>query len=343
MSNERLKLLIDKILDEKKKEIIGKIDSFKNSIVSQLDDLKEFSDFSKFEMPQAIAMNDSAWESETIDILYEFVKKISSAEDQKNMITAMLEGIHKFSSRAALFLIKDDKLIGWNGSGFSGKDGEIKNDEMKNIFFSLSANTILKSVIGKKKSYSGKPLSQPDDHLIYNRFGGRYPDKIFVVPFFVKGKPQAVIYSDSMDNKKINEKEIEILAIVGEMSLDLLPIKRKIFARVQTKEYEDEETFVSEKAEETIIHEETAHSIVENDPNRKARVIINDIILYNQDVVEKGIQNRNLYNVLEDTILQAKEEYLRKFSNLSSFEKNLISILAKGDKNVLRGYKFETM
>jgi hypothetical protein len=240
-------------------------------------------------------------------------------------------------------LIKDDKLIGWNGIGFTQKDGEIQNSDIKKIFFSLSANTILKQVIEKRKTYSGKPLSQADDHLIYNRFGGRYPEKIFVLPLLVKGKPQAVIYADIFDDQILHEKEIEILAIVGEMSLDLLPIKQKIFSRVQTKEYEEEEeTFVSEKTDDIHVHEETAHSLSENDPDRKARVIINDIILYNKNVVDKGIQNRNLYDVLEDTILQAKEEYLRKFSNMSVFETNLIQILANGDKELLRGYKFET-
>jgi len=59
--------------------------------------------------------------------------------------------------------------------------------------------------------------------------------------------------------------------------------------------------------------------------------------------VDRGIQKGNLYQVLEDTILQAKEEYLRKFSDLSAFERNLITILAQGDRDLLKGYKFETL
>ena len=296
-------------------------------------------------MPKGVNMDNNSGNNKHIELLYEFIKKISLSEDQKSLISNLMKGLNNFCNRAALFLIKDDKLIGWNGIGFNQKDGEIQNNDIKKIFFSLSADTILKQVIEKRKTYSGKPLSQADDHLIYNRFGGRYPEKIFVLPLLVKGKPQAVIYTDALDNQSLDEKEIEILSILGEMSLDLLPIKQKIYSRVQTKEYEEEEeTFVSEKheAEEVHVHEETAHSISENDPDRKARVIINDIILYNKSVVDKGIKNRNLYDILEDTILQAKEEYLRKFSNLSIFETNLIQILAKGDKELLRGYKFET-
>jgi hypothetical protein len=309
-----------------------------------LEDLKKLSEFSDYEVPENMSSYMNSAESKNIDLLYQSIKKISQSEDQKTLIDNILEGIKNFCHRAAIFLIKDDKFIGWNGIGFSQKEGEIKNNDIKKVFFSLSASTIFKTVLEKRKVYLGKPLSQSDDHLIFNRLGGRYPDKILVIPFFVKGKPQAVIYADCFDNKDINEKAIEIISIVGEMCLDLIPLKQKIYARVKTKEYEEEEeTFVSEKTDQVHVHEETAHSIVDNDPERKARVIINDIILYNKEIVDNGIRNRNLYDVLEDTILQAREEFLRKFSNISTFERNLVNILAKGDKGALRGYKFETM
>jgi hypothetical protein len=345
MSNEEIKGLIEKILDEKKKEIIRKIDSLKKNITGQLEDLKSLNDFSNVDIPDNIFEKKNSGQEGLMDILYQSIKKISQSDNQKSLIDSILDGIKDFCNRSALFLIKDDKFIGWNGIGFSNKGGDIKNEDIKKVFFSLSASTIFKYVIEKKKVYLGKPLSQPDDHLIYNRLGGQYPDKICVVPFYVKGKPQAVIYADSMNNIDLHEKEIEIISIVGEMSLDLLPLKQKIYARVQTKEYDEEEeaTFVSERTDQIHIHEETAHSVIDNDPERKARVIINDIILYNKEIVENGIKNRNLYDVLEDTILQAREEFLRKFSNIATFERNLVNILAKGDKAVLRGYKFETL
>ena len=192
------------------------------------------------------------------------------------------------------------------------------------------------------------PSSQPDDHLVFSRFGGGRPEKIFVAPFFVKGKPQAIIYADSFDGKIIGEKEIEIISTVGEMSLDLLPLRQKLLAKVETRKYDEAE---DEKPDfdayptsvETISDEKTVHSIKANDPERLARVIINDIILYNKTVVEDGRTHRNLYNVLQDTIAQAKELYLNKFSDLASFERQLIETLAKGDKEALKGYRFETI
>ena len=351
MSNDSLKELIEQILVEKRQQIITRIDSLQKTLVDQLEELKKLNDFSEFQIPDGLQTGQDSRADKKIDILHEFVKKISAADNQNALIDSLLAGINNFCSRAALFLVRDDKLVGWSGQGFSQRPDAIKDKEIKKIFFSISADTIFKQVLTTKQPYSGAPFSQADDHLIYSRFGGGNPDEIVVLPFFVKGKPQAVIYADTFGEQPIEQREIEILSIVGEMSLDLLPIRQKMMARVQTKEYIDEPP---EEPEETVrsaevteeaphIHEETAHSIRENDPERKARVIINDIILYNKAVVDKGIENRNLYSILEDTIMQAKEEYLRKFSDLSAFERNLIAILAKGDRDLLKGYNFETI
>jgi hypothetical protein len=227
----------------------------------------------------------------------------------------------------------------------------MKDDDVKKVFFSYSANTIFKQVLETRESYSGAPLSQPDDHLIFSRFGGDNPRSIYVLPFFVKGKPQAVIYCDAFGGKDIDKKEIEMLSVVGEMSLDLLPLRQKILTKIKTREYvdiEEGEEAAPRPTERTAEHpgddnEITLPSVKESDPERLARVIINDIVLYNKKIVEEGRKKRALYRLLEDTIMQARELYLIKYSDLSMFEKQLVKQLAKGDKEALKGYKFETL
>lgn len=233
--------------------------------------------------------------------------------------------------------------MGWRGKGFSGESGQISDEELKRIFFSLSADTVLKNAIETKKSYAGSPLHKADDFLIYNRLGGGNPKQIFVLPFFVKGKPQAVIYTDSLSGSPIQSKPIEILATVGELSLDLLPLRQKLLARIKTQEF-IEDTEVEPKVYEPVDEmEKTSAPARANDPERYARVIINDIILYNKKVVEDGIKNHNLYEVLKETLLQAKELFLRRSSDLRYFEEQLVNVLAKGNRVSLKGYKFEVL
>jgi hypothetical protein len=353
MGNEELKKLIDNILAAKRDTVYTKIDQVTNNIILQLEDLKVLNDFTQFEIPEGFELKPKEPPKEpTVDILHGYIQQISSSVNQLNLITSFLEGINSFCSRAALFLLREDKLVGWKGKGFSGKDGEIGDEEIKKIFFSLSAGTVFRYVIDKRKPYFGPPSSQPDDHLIYSRFGGSVPEKVFSLPFFVKGKPQAVIYTDTFEGKEIGRKEIEMIATVGEMSLDLLPLRQKILAKVKTQEFADDPAEVTpvpqapqapKPPQSSPTEERTVTSVRENDPERLARVIVNDIILYNQKQVEDALQNGTLYETLQNTILQSRELYLNKFSNLAAFERQLVETLARGNKDALKGYNFETL
>lgn len=344
MGKEELKKFIDNVLDAKRDQIFTRMDDITNNIILQLENLKDLGDFRDYSIPDDLKLAEPKEDDKTLDSLHHYIQAISSAANQLDLINNFLEGINTFCSRAALFLLRDDKLVGWKGKGFSAQDGEIRDDEIKKIFFSLSANTVFKQVLDTRRAYIGQPQSQPDDHLIYSRFGGRVPMMIFTLPFFVKGKPQAVIYTDMFENKPIGQKEIEIISRVGEMSLDLLPLRQKILAKVKTQEYVDNP---EDSRAASTAHpggdDRTVASIKENDPERLARVIVNDIILYNQKQVEEALKSRNLYEVLQDAILQSRELYLNKFSDLSAFERQLVETLARGDRMALRGYNFETM
>jgi hypothetical protein len=342
MKKEEVKNLIEKVINEKIQLILNRIDTFQSNVFKNIEKLKDFDELVEFSMPEDLSdQSDIVDTAAEILVLNEYVKKIASAVNQLVLIGSIIDGINHFCDRAAIFLLRDDKLVGWKGKGFSGHDGQINDEDLKRVFFSLSANTIFKNVIENKKSYMGEPISKPDDFLIYNRLGGGKPQKIFVLPFFVKGKPQAIIYADSLVDIPINHKIIEILATVGELSLDMLPIRQKVLTKIKTQEFVEEPELEVKFIEHTDEFEKTAAPAKANDPERYARVIINDIILYNKKVVEDGIKNKNLYEVLKETLLQAKELYMRRSSDLRYFEEQMVKILAKGDRQALKGYNFE--
>lgn len=342
MKKEEIKDLIEKIINEKIQLLLNRIDAFQSNMFKDIEKLKNFDELVEFDVPDDLADQNNAGDTAAeIVILNDYVKKIAEASNQLLLIGSIIEGINHFCDRAALFLLRDDKLVGWQGKGFSGRNGQINDEDLKKVFFSLSANTIFKNVIEHKKNYIGEPICKPDDFLIYNRLGGGKPKKILVLPFFVKGKPQAVIYADSMVDTPIKSKIIEILATVGELSLDMLPIRQKVMTKIKTQEFieaPEMEVQVKEHADE---FEKTSAPAKANDPERYARVIINDIILYNKKVVDDGIKNENLYEVLKETLLQAKELYMRRSSDLRYFEEQMVKILARGDRQALKGYKFE--
>jgi hypothetical protein len=213
MKKEEIRSLIEKVINEKIQLLLNRIDAFQSNVFKDIEKLKNFDEMVEFNVPDDLTDQSAAADAAAeILTLNEYVKKIAAAQNQLVLIGSIIEGINHFCDRAAIFLLRDDKLVGWKGKGFSGRGGQIHDEDLKKVFFSLSANTVFKNVIENKKNYMGDPICKPDDFLIYNRLGGGKPKKIFVLPFFVKGKPQAVIYADSLVDTPINDKIIEILA-----------------------------------------------------------------------------------------------------------------------------------
>jgi hypothetical protein len=73
---------------------------------------------------------------------------------------------------------------------------------------------------------------------------------------------------------------------------------------------------------------------------RKAKVLVEEISLYNKSKVAEGRENRDLYDRLKEDIEKSRAEYDRAFSKTSAasadyFNKELIRILAQNDRSLL--------
>lgn len=347
----KMKEAIDSFLAEKSNQIANQVSSSEDVIFAELEKIKKMSGDLDFQPPGG--WTKESGDHRSIRIIHQYTLSVSQSMNQMKLISTMLEAVGHFCSRAAFFLLRDDKLVGWRGKGFDESDSEMTDKGIKSMFVSLSADTTFKAVLQKKEVFRGGPRDHKDNHLIFNRFGDSLPGEIVVFPFLVKGKPQAVFYVDRMGKREtFGLQEIEILIQMGEMSLDLLPLKQKMKARVKTQKFlEDDGGDEAEEprprpdeagiTKETPRGEETDLNPQQEKARRYARVTISDIVLYNKEKVEQARENRNIFEVLEDTIMQAKEAYLMKHNDLLFFEKELLDSLALGDKEALKGYRFE--
>jgi len=73
---------------------------------------------------------------------------------------------------------------------------------------------------------------------------------------------------------------------------------------------------------------------------RKARVIVREIEMYNREKTEMGLKAGNLYKYLFDEIETGRKTYDKDVlesvrANTNYYDESLITILAKGDKDLL--------
>jgi hypothetical protein len=72
---------------------------------------------------------------------------------------------------------------------------------------------------------------------------------------------------------------------------------------------------------------------------RLARLIISDIVLYNQEKVVEGIKNDTLFQILEDELMEGRKYYDKNVdqavaSQADYFNLAIVDVLVKGRANV---------
>lgn len=72
---------------------------------------------------------------------------------------------------------------------------------------------------------------------------------------------------------------------------------------------------------------------------RLARIIVSDIVLYNKEKVQEGIQNDTLFDVLDDQLKEGEKLYLERVEpeivkTTNYFNKAIIDILVKKSGNI---------
>ena len=79
------------------------------------------------------------------------------------------------------------------------------------------------------------------------------------------------------------------------------------------------------------------------DAKRFARLLVSEIKLFNEDKVQRGLQNKNLSDSVRGEIDEARRLYKKRINNAdleSHFDAAVIDILADGDKSRLdSGFK----
>jgi hypothetical protein len=152
------------------------------------------------------------------------VAEIEAQNSQVNVLNALLSNAARFADRAALFVIKNERALGWR---ICGPVGTIDEERLREIALPLTSDTLLSYVARSHSSWSGAPGSNADDNLLLEKLGGQ-PQQIAAVPLVVRGKTVAVLYLDSTsaDPDSIGLDALETLSRVAAMAVAIVSVAR---------------------------------------------------------------------------------------------------------------------
>ncbi len=284
---------------------------------------------------------------------------------QAEILSAMLDGLAQFSSRVALFVVRGAVAQGWQARGLAHDDG-IKA-------FSVDANAGL----ARRASETRAPVSgsmAEFDARVAAGLGVPAAGHALVLPLVVRNKVAALVYADAGTNKpgRLDYAAVEILVRQAASWIELSALKKASGvanepAPVAKAASAAAAPVVAPVEPATAIPESRAEAVIgavapvqvpaaqvrtqaiapqEEETHRKAKrfakLLVEEIKLYNEAKVAAGRQNKDLYGLLKEDIEKSRASYDKRYGQTAAasadyFTQELIRILADGNESLLGG------
>lgn len=283
--------------------------------------------------------------------------KLKNGYSQTELLNSLLDSLSEYVPRAILLIAKDESLFGWAARGFGSPFNEKGVKQVRwNVGQFPELQRCVKSEEHFEVNYSdlselSESISSLDDFS---------PVKSAFFPVLVRNKVAGVLYLDSGDTMSLDHLDVaEILVHVASMELTMVTTKLK----KKKKEPEQVEAPPAPAKEETpepapsfgapveqadpqqnpaiaLPSHDSQDSKEEKKARRVARVLISDLILYNEDKVAEGRRSGDLYNLLKEDIDRSYEHFQSRTKDLVPDEPNLFKIelikqLAEGQESLL--------
>ncbi|MBI2677508.1 MAG: GAF domain-containing protein [Candidatus Koribacter versatilis] len=291
------------------------------------------------------------------DQLNSAVGSVYDVSSQAEILGALLDGASKFSGRAVLFVVRGGEAKGWRARGFDD-DNAVK---------AVTLDTG-KGLLGRAMQ-DRMPVAAAAaefDSQFTQDFGNPGDGNALVLPLVVKDKIAAFIYADAgMDShSKIDASALQLLVRDAGLWLELLTLRKSGGAVASTAaEHSPAEPMIAppEKVTESSIAAVAAAAPIPEPPpthpsvpvnippedeevhkkaRRFAKLLVDEIKLYNQAKVNEGRQNRDVFDRLREDIEKSRATYDKRYGHTPAaagdyFTAEVIRVLADNDRSLM--------
>jgi len=292
------------------------------------------------------------------------VASVQAGTTQKEILRALLEASAGFAGRSALFVVKAGAATGWQGRGFAN------SDDIKDFALDVSGGVAFEALNSR---VAAKGRGEEVDPKFSGQFGLPEDDRVIVLPLMLKDKVAALVYADAGGAGGIDASALELLVTVTSGWLEVVSSRKQAPKEPSVDAVEAApvpvqtvSTFADPFASHAPKHiaaaagagateQQTVHATeapapkpqispedaeVHRKAQRFARLLMDEIKLYNQAKVSEGRKNRDLYDRLKDDIEKSRDTYKKRYGNTVAadadyFSVELLRSLAEDDVSVM--------
>ena len=284
-------------------------------------------------------------------VLSSTISAIQASTAQADILKALLEGVSRFCPRTALFVVRGTSLAGWQARGFA--DDNIRG-------FTLDGSKGLAArAIQDRNRVSG--AATDFDSIFIQKHGAPADRSGVVFPLVVRDKVAAILYCDTGSKAAVStdSEAIEVLTRYTCLWLELAAGRKPAEAQVAESNAAAPVSSASTEASAAasaptakfsatavasaapaVANLSTDEQELHKKAQRFAKLLVDEIKLYNQSKVAEGKQNRDLYKVLRDDIEKSRATYDKRYggtpvATARYFDSEVVRILADNDRSLM--------
>ncbi|MBZ5646727.1 MAG: hypothetical protein LAN37_05820 [Acidobacteriia bacterium] len=286
------------------------------------------------------------------------VSAIQDVTAQTDILRNLLEGCAKFCSRSALFVIRGGIANGWQARGFAD-DSVVKNVQV-DTGKGLAARAF--------QTQNPAAAAAIEFDSGFNQTVGNPADgNALILPLVVKEKVAALVYCDCGTEKawQIDNSALQLLVRSAGLWLEVLSLRKTagpekaeaeapaaaapappppVAAAPPPRAPEPEVEVPPPPPPPPPAAAATAIAPGDEEVHKKAKrfakLLVDEIKLYNKDKVSKGREHKDLYERLREDIEKSRATYDKRYGSTPAaaadyFSKEVVRILADNDPSLL--------
>jgi hypothetical protein len=267
--------------------------------------------------------------SSPTDLLNGAAAAIQESGSQAEILRHLLEGEARFAGRVALFVVKGGAANGWQGIGFDD------NEAIKNVSLNTSSGLVAKSIQGRAPAPGA---TNEFDSGFISQVKAPAENHCLVLPLAVKDKVAAVIYADAgtAPGGMLDASGLQALVRFAAVWLELAALRKAGGTVAEEPAPSTAVAAASGAAAAPLTEEDELHKKA----RRFAKLLVEEIKLYNQSKVDEGKQQKDLYDRLKVDIEKSRATYDKRYAesavaSADYFNQELVRILADNDVSLM--------
>jgi hypothetical protein len=294
------------------------------------------------------------------DLLNAAIASIHDAHAQSEILLALLEGASRFSHRCALFVLRGGNLQGWQARGFES------NDAIKSLQISGASGLAARAI--QDHAPAAAAASDFDPGFV-STHGNPWDGNASLLPLTVRDKVPALLYVDAgMEAEAtVDSSALQTLVRAASAWLELLALRKATPAEgaaapppavappappaaaapppaaapaPPAPAAAASAAAAPEPAAATEPAVATEDADVHKKAKRFAKLLVDEIKLYNQGKLAQARQQKQVYSVLREDIEKSRATYDKRFGSTPAasanyFNQELLRILADNDRSLL--------